>query len=218
MRRHGSRACTSERWISTRRQRRDLERVADRPRVVRPRARVQQDPRRPARAARAGARRTRPRGWSGRSSPAGPARARAPCDPLLQLGERQRAVQRRVAPPELVEVDPVHHLDALACRSSPRHHRGCASSATAARSSPPATSQPCAPRPGAPAARTAASRPTRFLSRALAAHHLLDRRRPRAAPAARARAAARAPARAAPRRPDRRSAASRPSPTASPWR
>ena len=43
IRRHGSRVLTSERWISSAGSAGDLERVADRPRVVRPRARVQQD-------------------------------------------------------------------------------------------------------------------------------------------------------------------------------
>ena len=52
----------------------------------------------------------------------------------------------------------------------------------------------------------------------VAAMTLHRRRRPRASPAAARRAAVRVPARAGPRCPERRSAASSPRPTASPWR
>ena len=92
-RRHGSRVSTSERWTSTAGSAGDLERVADRPRVVRPRAGVQQDRVGLARAARAGARRTRPRGWSGRSASPSPS-SRASRSICCSSSAQRRACRR----------------------------------------------------------------------------------------------------------------------------
>ena len=134
-----------------------------------------------------------------------------PVDAELELVEGQVAVERRVAPAELVEVHAVHDLDAVA-----RTHLG-ADSRSPARRSPRARRRPpparrSAPSPGASQrTKPTGSAPVRFLSRAVAARTSsgsipsIDTGRP---------AAARRPA-TWPRRssrPERRRAASRPEP------
>ena len=67
-----------------------------------------------------------------------------PLDLPLELGQRQRAVEERIATPELIEVHAVHDLDAIA----PRAH--VVSSAIAAVRSATATSLPMLTSPGGP--------------------------------------------------------------------
>ena len=137
----------------------DLERVADRPRVVRPRARVEdQAVREVARLVELLAR-TRPRSRSGRTGSRARARGPAP-DPLLEPQEGQAAVVLGGPAVELVEVDPVHHRDAVL------HDRP--NSATAARRSSGATAIAVRTSPGASTS-AKPTRPRRFLSRAVAA-------------------------------------------------
>ena len=85
-------------------------------------------------------------------------------DPPLQLGEIEASVMLGVAAAQLVQVDPVHHLD-----SDPAHPRHWISSLIAARSSAGGTVWPINGSPGL-GHRTNGTgpSPTRFLSRAVA--------------------------------------------------
>src|SRR5437763_7943297 len=187
----------------------DLQRVADRPRVMRPRSRVEHDG--------VGVLAQRVQALDECALVIALKEARREVqlagfalDPLLELGKRERAVQRRVAATELVEVHAVHDLDAR-----PRAH--AASSATAARTSSAASWHPTSTSPGAATSTNGTSPERRFLSRAsasstastVAPSNFTGRPRPRSSSSTVSRR---------PCCPERRSAASSPSPTASPWR
>src|SRR6185437_593923 len=129
----------------------------------------------------------------------------------IELGERQRPVERRVAVAELVEVDAVQHLDDGPLGA----HR--ASSSTAARSASGETACPSLTSPGAFTSTNGTSAPVRFLSRATASitdsTSTSSRRTGSPLAASSSLACARSSS-----CPLRRRAASRPSPTASPCR
>src|SRR4029077_17881502 len=123
-------------------QRGDLERVAQRPRVVRPRAGVEHDRVRLT-AERVQALHKEALVVGVKEARAQAQLARICLDAPLELGQRERAVERGVAGPEVVDVDAVPPLPA------PRlaiHRR---SSATAPSTSLAATSRSTATSPGA---------------------------------------------------------------------
>src|SRR5450755_1016506 len=142
------------------RERRDLERVPDRPRVVRPGSGVEHDrvrqPLDPVQmldevALVVGLEETRLESEL----------VRVGGDPELELGQREAAVEGRVAAPELVEVDPMHDLDAVAVHAT--------NSRTAAARSSAAIVQPGRGAPGAWSSTNGTGpSPTRFLSRHVA--------------------------------------------------
>src|SRR5262249_31787393 len=139
----------------------DLERVPDRPGVVGPRAGVQQD--------RIGLARERVEPLHERALVIGVKEAgveqqlaRMAFYLALELGQRERAVEQRIAPAELVEVDAMHDLDAIAAAA----HR--CSSATASRTSASGISQPTLASPGSDSRTNGTLAPRRFLSRAIA--------------------------------------------------
>ena len=216
MRRCGSRASMSERCTSTKGAPEQLERVADRPLVVGPGARVDDGAVHRARPARARAPGRRPRGWSGssrrhaplgapRRAPGPPARAGSACRSARTAGGRACSGWARGA--------------ARPAGDQPRSSSIAASTRSRGGLTPRRTS------PGA-ASRTMFSAPAVGLL--VAAHRLEDRRRSRPRASSRVgrpwrASTARGPlahGRVEARRScsDRRSAASRPSEMASPWR
>ena len=99
-------------------QRGDLERVPDRPRVVGPRARVEQDRIGPA------CERVQPLHEHAlvigvKEASLEPQLARMAFYLALELRQRERAIEQRIAPAELVEVYAVHDLDAIAAAVHP---------------------------------------------------------------------------------------------------
>src|SRR5439155_5394260 len=184
------------------------QRVADRPRVVGPRAGIEHDG----------------IGAAGKRVQALDERALVVCvkearreaqlaavllDPALELGERERAVQQRIAAAELIQVDPVHDLDAV----WPAAHR--VSSSTAARSSPASTSVSWLTSPGACTSTNGTPARRRFLSRATASSTASTEAPVSTTGSPRSMSSSRTRARSA-SAPDRRSAASSPRPSASP--
>ena len=187
----------------------DLDGVAERPRVVRPRARVQHEP----------------VGVVGRlvdlldvlplvvgleEACVQAELAREAVDPLLELGEGEPAIVLGRPAVERVEVDAVEH-------GHPVPH-GARNSATARRSSASSTGRPGRTSPGASTSTKPTRPPRRFLSRRVAATTApgstalsSEVGSPRAASSAATSARSAA-------WPDSSSAASMPSPTASPWR
>ena len=167
-------------------------------------------------------------------------------DRLLELEERHAAVVLGIAATDLVEVDPVHDVDAVAGVGHVRRGlwqaraRGAAgvaprrpatqrlrsdrpraprtSSSTAASTSAAATRWPKTAAPGAEQSTNGTVSPTRFLSIRVAATTAAGSASDPASSAARRRPAAPATCARSSSAPLSRSAASSPSATASPWR
>src|SRR4051794_6438275 len=189
------------------RQPRDLDRVAQRPRVVRPRARVEDQP--------VGVVGGLVQLLHELTLVVGVEEARLqlelapePRDPVLELGEGQPAVVLRRPAVEGVEVDPVQDRDPVPHSSPP----------SAARTSRSETGAPVRTSPGASTSTNPTRPPRFFLSRWTASNTAsvsIDGSTVVGSPAP----SSRSPTSA--RRsgwPESVSAASRPSPTASPWR
>src|SRR4051812_48656783 len=186
----------------------DVERVADRVRVVGPRAGVQDEPvgqRRRAveqLAELALVVRLRERQLESELAP-------EVVDPRLELRQREAAVQLRVAPLEHVEVHAVDHLDAVL-------HGECTSSTAASTSASPTTC-PWDTSPGACTSTNGTSDPRRFLSRPTSSTTSRGEAPEKLSGSPRAASSSDTSRRSA-SRPDSRSAARSPMPTASPWR
>src|SRR5438552_7321272 len=187
---------------------RDLQGVADRPRIVGPRAGIEHHG-----ISAAG---KRVQALDERALVVGVEEARreaqlatVPLDLALELRERERAVQQRITPAQLVQVDPVHHLHAVPTDA----HR--VSSSTAARSSAASTSVSWLTSPGARTSTNGTPPRRRFLSKARASSTASTEAPARATGSPRSVSSSRTRPRSASVR-DRRSAPSRATPTASP--
>src|SRR4029077_5043117 len=137
---------------------------------------------------------------------------RVPLDLNFELGEREVAVDVVIAAPQHVEVDAVHHLDAIARDGA--HF----SSSTTARTLSGGMSSPQRGSPGSESSTNPSPPRLCFLSRSIASSTpslLTDGSSETGNPCEARRPSTSAWSASAP---DRRRAASRPRPTASPWR